>query len=107
MRSTEAGWLDGREVTRVTYDPEAISLDQLRQRAEAAGQADRVYDADRLAGYRTARASDQKRQLIRTPQLQDVPALNAVQLTKINALWPRDREAALGWLSPRQRAAVR
>ena len=114
---TEAGWLDGREVTLVHYNTSRISLEQLAKRAEEVRCAQKVYtmegkssgrlQAGKLdSSYRTASKGDQKRQLQRAPQLTQLPNLTQTQLTKLNALAPRDMSAALQWLSPRQRQLI-
>ncbi|MEO1617212.1 MAG: VPGUxxT family thioredoxin-like (seleno)protein, type 2 [Planctomycetota bacterium] len=115
--ATEAGWLDGREVTLVRYDTSQLDLETLAQRAAKVRCADKIYTADgrSLAGlragkldkrYRTASAADQKRQIARWQTLAKVPGINAMQLTKLNAMAPDDMGSALEWLSPRQRALV-
>lgn len=115
--STQAGWLDGREVTLVNYDKERISLDSLAKKASQVRCADKVYTktGSSLAGlvggkldssYRAASSSDQKKQLSRWDAITQVPSINSMQLTKINSLAPKSREAALQWLSPRQRASL-
>jgi hypothetical protein len=116
--STEAGWLEGREVTRVTYDTRTLSLERLTEVAAAAQCAEKVYasgdEAEALTGvetgtldgrYRQAKASDQKKQIEDWAALKAVPDLTDMQRTKLNALAPEGREAALVWLSPRQRRA--
>ena len=60
---TEAGWLKGREVTLVDFDPEVISQKTLISSARAKSCADQAYADSELVGYRAARESDQKRQL--------------------------------------------
>ncbi len=107
--ATEAGWIEGREVTRVTYDPSAIELPALQQAAEKVECADKTYEAGKdgaLAGYSVAKESDQKRQLMRWEALKKVPHLTPMQLTKLNAFATSDMNAALKWLSPRQRRAL-
>ncbi|MEO1530424.1 MAG: VPGUxxT family thioredoxin-like (seleno)protein, type 2 [Planctomycetota bacterium] len=110
---TEAGFLDGREVTLVHYDNEKVSLEALAKQAAKAKCAEKVYTAEgkSLAGlpggkldasYRAAPASDQKRQVQRWKALKTVPGLNGTQLTKINSLAPSNFSEALMWLSPRQ-----
>lgn len=110
---TEAGFLDGREVTLVHYDDKKISLEALAKEAAKAKCADKVYTSSgkSLAGmpggkldesYRTAPESDQKRQVQRWKALKTVPGLNNMQLTKINSLAPSNFSDALMWLSPRQ-----
>lgn len=112
--TTEAGWLDGREVTLVRYDKNNLALASLARQASQVRCADKVYTAEgrSLAGlrggtldesYRTASASDQKRQISRWPAISQVPGINAMQLTKINSLAPKNTSLALQWLSPRQR----
>lgn len=115
VAATEAGWLDGREVTLVRYDPDKLSLESLAERASDVRCAEKLYTpsgrrlgrlaAGKLDGsYRAAQASHQKRQLSRHPLIYSIPALNTTQLTKLNSLLPRNRKAALAWLSPSQRA---
>ena len=115
--ATEAGWLDGREVTLVKYDKDRLSLNSLANKAAQVRCADKVYtkEGGSLAGlrggtldssYRIASAADQKRQLSRWNAVTQLPTLNAMQLTKINALAPKNMRSALEWLSPRQRAAL-
>ncbi|MEM1107904.1 MAG: VPGUxxT family thioredoxin-like (seleno)protein, type 2 [Planctomycetota bacterium] len=116
--ATEAGWLDGREVTHVTYVPEIISADQLAEQARTARcAADKAYSPapgnDRparlgglavgeLRGYREARASDQNRQLTGYETLLTAPGLTEMQTTKLNAFIRTNPAEALSWLSPRQ-----
>lgn len=113
--ATEAGWLDGREVTLVRYDKNSLTLASLAKQAAQVRCADKVYTAEggSLAGlrggvlnqsYRRASASDQKRQISNWPAISQVPGINAMQITKINSLAPKSESNALQWLSPRQRA---
>ena len=114
--STEAGWLDSREVTKVVFHRQQISLARLIGQAQQrlplsgvylppaamkswAGQVTGVLDQR----YQPAKGLDQKRQLINEPAVLKVPGLTAMQMTKLNAFWPVDQAQALGWLSPRQR----
>ncbi|MDX1389383.1 MAG: VPGUxxT family thioredoxin-like (seleno)protein, type 2, partial [Acidobacteriota bacterium] len=100
--STEAGWVEGREVTLVRFDRGQVSVESLTRAARAAGLADRVYRADELDGaYRLASDSDQKRQ-IRGSVFDDI-ALSPMQRTKVNAFAVGDLERALEWLTPEQR----
>ena len=100
--ATEAGWLDGREVTRVSYLPETISRKRLVRRAAELGVGDQLYTE--LGDYRAARESDQKKQLEGTPfaQLEMTP----MQRTKTNAWARTDPASALAWLTPAQRDAL-
>jgi len=117
--TTEAGWLEGREVTRVIYDPSILSLQELSERARAADSALKVYAPGDAAGvlvgfatgqlddsYRPAGSSDQKKQLAGWSTLRRVPDLTDMQITKLNAFAPISRAKALEWLSPRQRRAL-
>ena len=116
---TEAGWFEGKEVTRVTYDPSRLSLQDLSAKAAAARCNSKVYAPDddlelltKFASsaltdeYRVAKASDQKKQLEQWTAVRALPNLTPMQLTKVNAFAPDSRAAALEWLSPRQRAAL-
>ncbi len=106
--TTEAGFIDGREVTLATYDPARLSLEALAQKAGEAGVATSVYLDDpsllpgskKLVGYRPAPQSDQKRQIQGTPfeQLE----LSPKQATKVNAFVRSDLPAALRHLTPDQ-----
>ena len=78
---TEAGFLDGNEVTLVDYDPAQIPLAELTRKAKAAGVATRVFTS--LEGYRKAPESDQKRQLLGTRYAR--MELTPEQATKVNA----------------------
>ncbi|NOX99015.1 MAG: hypothetical protein GXP30_04655, partial [Verrucomicrobia bacterium] len=117
--STEAGWMEGREVTRVVYDKSKITLQALAQKAYAAGCANKVYaGANDIKGvknfsigklddsYRRAKASDQSKQLTAWRAIRSLPGLTEMQLTKINAYATSDRPRALTWLSPKQRRAL-
>ncbi len=111
--STEAGWLDGREVTLVEYDSNKLTLESLADQAAQVKCAERVYTVSgaalgRLPGgkldnsYRPAAAADQKKQIPSSSPVRKIPGLNSMQLTKINSLIPHSTTAAYEWLSPRQ-----
>jgi len=114
--TTEAGFLDGKEVTRVRYDPATLPLARLIREAERLDCAHALFlPADELAtapaarfkprpleGYRRAPESDQKRQLRGTPAA--ALELSPAQATKLNAWWRADRERALEFLTGEQRA---
>lgn len=115
--ATEAGWLDGREVTLVTWHRDRTTLKDLVLAAEKVRCAEEVAvsteaelkqlpESTRLrAGlltkdYRPARDSDQKRQLAGTPFASI--AMTPRQATRVNA-WARvDREKAKTFLTPLQ-----
>ncbi|MCB1212174.1 MAG: peptide-methionine (S)-S-oxide reductase, partial [Verrucomicrobiales bacterium] len=117
--TTEAGFMGGREVTRVRYDPAVISLPQLIATAEKVECANAVFvpeeevataKATRLqvgaiSGYRSALASDQKKQ-VQGSSFQALP-LSAAQATKINAWARKDLAKALSFLTPSQRATFK
>ncbi|MDA0323945.1 MAG: VPGUxxT family thioredoxin-like (seleno)protein, type 2 [Verrucomicrobia bacterium] len=120
--STEAGWLEGREVTRIIYRSDQLALKALIERAQemkcalgayvdgkALQEVARNAGIDRVGGlehgYRKAPSSDQKRQISNWP-LEQIPGLTAMQQTKLNALGRIDRDRAIAWLSPRQRTAL-
>lgn len=87
---TEAGFIDGKEVTRVEFDPERITLKELTGKARAAEVANEVFIG--LEGYRKAPASDQKRQIQGTRYAG--LALTPEQATKVNAFVRTDPEKA-------------
>lgn len=102
---TEAGWLNGREVTLVYFDPAIISQEKIVQMAKAESCADEIFQGQALKGYRPARESDQKRQLQGT-RFDKIPNLTAYQKTKLNAFARRNPRKAKTFLTPRQRALI-
>ncbi|MAS95173.1 MAG: hypothetical protein CMO55_18405 [Verrucomicrobiales bacterium] len=119
--TTEAGWLDGREVTLVSFDREKLPFEELVGAAAQYDCADKVYalNEDDLTAarksrlsvatltddYRRASDSDQKKQLQGTPF--EELKLSPVQATKVNSFARTNPEAALEWLSPSQVATLR
>ena len=117
--TTEAGFVGGREVTLVKYDPAIISLERLTGAAGRVRCADAVYvpvtefaaarrsglSAESLAGYRAAPASDQKKQLQGTAALK--LNLQGAQATKVNAWLRTDTAKASEFLTPFQRERMR
>ncbi|MCA9669483.1 MAG: hypothetical protein KC503_28000 [Myxococcales bacterium] len=117
---TRPGFLDGREVVEVRFDPRKLSYGELVKRARALGVASRVYahDAAQLAAGRAVAGSavsltarrmrvspkDDKYQLIHS-RWRAVP-LTAEQATRLNAALPVGR-LPQGLLSPRQLALYR
>lgn len=121
---TEAGWLDGREVTLVDYDPATVSLNKLMKKAASVDCAQRVYLPEKAtradlktaqrsrlhvgvldSSYRKAKNSDQKRQLQGTGAAR--LNLSPVQATKLNAWIRVDAFKAREWLSPSQREVLK
>ncbi len=98
VKKTEAGFYDGREVTRVWFDSNKISEETLNKKARSFGVADRAYEVDSrfTSSYRKAPESDQKRQLRGTGV--NAKDLNDFQATKVNAFIRQDRARALKYL---------
>ncbi len=117
--TTEAGFMGGREVTLVRYDPAALSLPNLIATAERVRCANAVSvpatdladaKATRLkvgviTGYRPAPALDQKKQIGGTAA--EKLRLTGAQATKVNAWIRTDPAKALDFLTPSQRAQVK
>ena len=101
VAETEAGWLEGREVTLVRFDPAKISFTDLVKEAKKHDCAKKVYEDPK--DYRPASASDQKKQIQGTPfsRLKLTPQ----QATKINAFARTDPKKAFSYLTPEQQAA--
>lgn len=110
---TEAGFIDGHEVTLVTFDSSRLTLRSLISKASKLGCAEQAYLEKRSASvkgaktvrfskdYRKAPVSDQRRQLQGTVFAK--LDLNGAQATKVNAWCRVDPKKALSWLSPTQR----
>ncbi len=98
---TEAGWLEGHEVTLVKYDPAKISFDNLVKEAKKHDCANKVYPDPK--GYRPASKSDQKKQLQGTPFAR--LKLTPEQATKVNAFARTDPKKAFSYLTPEQQAS--
>lgn len=120
VRSTRAGWLEGREVVEVEYAPERIPFAELLERARGADCAARVWveRGKRLEAARAALGAE-ARELVDDPRpakasdheyyLRDSPyallPLTPLQRVRVNARLGRARQA-LEWLSPSQRALL-
>lgn len=116
--TTEAGFMDGREVTLVKYDPEVIALPRLIAAAEKVECANTVsvpagdlenakatrLNVSTISGYRTAPVGDQKKQLSGTAL--EKLHLTGAQATKVNAWLRVDAAKALACLAPSQRAIL-
>ena len=100
VKQTEAGFYNGREVTRVWYDENMINKESLISKAKQSGVADKVYTVTDNkvfnADYRKAPASDQKRQL-RGTKYENLE-LNPYQATKVNAFARKDQAKANSFL---------
>ena len=118
--TSRAGFLDGREVVELTYDPAVLSYAELLRRAQRAGCSDEVFprsdaqerEARAIFGRRVTRtqaiarsapARDQKRALRGTRFAElDLTPRQAVQVNAAVAA----RRSPARFLSPRQRAQV-
>lgn len=109
---TEAGFMEGHEVTRVLYDPRALDIEGLYEQANERNVASAVYSDDpglaKLDGrtktssrarYRKAPDSDQKRQLGGRVR----GSFTESQLTKLNAFSRSRTGGAERFLPPSQR----
>lgn len=117
--TTEAGFMGGREVTLVKYDPAVISLPQMITAAEKVECANTVsvpatdlpaakttrLKISAISGYRTAPVSDQKKQISGTPAAR--LALTPAQATKVNAWIRTDPSKALLFLTKSQQAQLK
>ncbi len=119
--ATETGWLERHEVVLVTYHTDEVTLEELVKKALQVKCATKVFlqkeeqvaiaqeagaksvGTFTMKQYKTAKPNDQKQQITRSP-IYKIPGLSPMQLTKINALYRADLDAALEWLSPRQKA---
>lgn len=121
VKNTEAGYLNGREVTKVQYRPEEISLEQLTLQASKVDCARKIFVKSEKelnaisdlrfkvqliepSHYKKASASNQKKQL----EGFDLSNLNLsdYQLTKLNAFIRRDPQKALSYLNAKQIASL-
>ncbi|WP_395740126.1 VPGUxxT family thioredoxin-like (seleno)protein, type 2 [Prosthecobacter sp.] len=117
--TTEAGFMDGKEVTLVRYDPQLISLPQLIAAAEKVECAHAVYVAaaelpaartmklkvGTISGYRAAPKSEQKKQISGTAA--EKLTLDPGQATKVNAWIRTDPAKALPFLTKSQQAQLK
>lgn len=109
VTTTQAGFIEGREVTLVTYDPKATSLEKILKQAKADGVATAVYlddpsqlkGARKINGYRPAPARDQKKQIQGTAFA--TLKLTPEQATKVNAFARSQPKKAAEYLTPEQR----
>jgi hypothetical protein len=116
VRATRVGWLEGREVVDLRFDPERLSWSELLRSAREAGCAERVHTASveglarakELLGDRArvletepspASQSDETYYLRRSP-LRFLP-LTPLQVVRLNSVLGRGADPG-GVLSPRQ-----
>lgn len=122
---TRAGFVDGKEVVQVIFDPKVASIDALVKAALSLDCASRIYAGDdatldrlekiapdratRLSGeFTEAPASDQKHALAHSDYKALLDRLTPMQAARVNAAIASGAsdDAIRAWLSPRQRKAV-
>ena len=121
VTGTRAGWMEGREVVELKFDPKRMSYEQLLLQARkmnclshafVSTEAQRKTAAEALGASnatlargsaKDAKASDQLYYLKKSPLAK--LALSPLQKTRINADLRVGRDAKR-WLSPRQRASL-
>lgn len=119
--TTQAGFCEGLEVTRVEFDPGRTSIGAVLDAASASGVASAAFVEDPTAAslrysqvplrprceFTLAPVSDQKRQLSAHGQaLSSQLDLSLAQLTKLNGFAPTGTDRGLSFVSARQRAAL-
>ncbi|HHH27082.1 MAG TPA: thioredoxin family protein [Polyangiaceae bacterium] len=95
--AASAGWLNGREVVEVQFDPDVLTEAELRDESEARGCGDFMAHA---GAARPASDSDRKYHLGRS-RWRYVP-LTPWQASRVNAALGRQGDP-MKWVSPRQR----
>lgn len=120
VMTTEAGWLDGHEVTLVSYRTDIVSITELIKYAQKQQVANSIYlstaqqkkeaksiakNAKSLSGYRKAKPSDQKRQIGGTPYSK--LKLSPEQACKVNAFCRSNPAKAISFLTTKQKAQLK
>lgn len=114
VSETEAGYMDGKEVVRVTFDPGSQAFDQLVEEAHRASCADGVYtdkavlkeQASEVLGASRVRATSAYRKdredkyYLRKSDYRKIP-MTPYQAQHINSLLGQGKDPS-GLLSPRQ-----
>ena len=108
VTETEAGFIGGREVTMVKYNPKITNIAKILAKAKDEGVATAIYLDDptkltgskKLTNYRPAPQRDQKKQLQGTifAKLKLTPE----QATKVNSYARSNPRKALEYLTPEQ-----
>ncbi|HMR87631.1 MAG TPA: VPGUxxT family thioredoxin-like (seleno)protein, type 2 [Saprospiraceae bacterium] len=108
--ATEAGFMHGKEVVKVTYDKDRTSIDVLADKAKNKGCADQIYapvntntklNVLPLAKYK--KDHEDKYYLLKSPY-KSIP-MTELQKTKVNRAIAKGQDASL-YLSPRQLAIL-
>ena len=113
VTETEAGFMDGREVTLVKYDPTVITAEKILKQAKADDVASGIYLLDpsklpgskKFTGYRAAPKSDQKKQIQGT--IFAGLDLTPQQATKVNAFARSNPQKAIKYLTPEQISQIK
>ena len=116
VQSTQAGYMNGTEVVKVSYDPGQISYEELLSASAKKSCADIVYTDDsgekQIAknknisskGTNKYRVDSQDKYYLSQTDYQNIPMLS-VQATKVNAIVAK-RQSPTDVLSPRQLAVL-
>lgn len=116
VESTQAGYMNGTEVVKVSYDPDQISYEELVSASAKKSCADKVYTDDSnekkiakkknisVKGTNKYRVDSQDKYFLSQTEYQSIPMLS-VQATKANALIAK-RQSPSDVLSPRQLAVI-
>jgi hypothetical protein len=114
--ATEPGFMDGREVVQVTYDPKVVSFEQVVHTGQRAQCADRIYvhddqqaeaaqqliEAGKIRKKSSFRPDGEPKYYLSKTPYRAVP-MTALQATRANALIGQGKSPA-SVLSPRQMA---
>ena len=112
VQSTQAGYMNGTEVVKVSYDPDQISYAELVSESSKKRCADKVYTDNNeeksiaknknipSKGTNKYRVDLQDKYYLSQTEYQNIPMLN-IQATKVNALVAK-RQSPSDILSPRQ-----
>ena len=111
--TTEAGFINGAEVTKARFDQRVVSATDLVGDAQRRGVASAVFVDSPIAGvdapvigsgaYSAAPESDQQRQVRGRLRIHD---LHDAQMTKLNSFLPVSLRDAAAFVSPRQLRAL-
>lgn len=114
VAATEAGYMDGKEVVKVTFDPSSRAFDQLLKEARSASCADGVYTdkselkkqaagvlgEGRVGATRAYRKDSEDKFYLRKSDYRKVP-MTPLQAQRVNSLLGQGKDPST-LLSPRQ-----
>jgi peptide methionine sulfoxide reductase MsrA len=107
---TEAGFMYGKEVVKVTYNKQNISLDEISEKAKSKGCADDVYgnlqknSKVHVKPMSTYRKDREDKYHLRKSKYKAIP-MTELQKTKINRAIAKGKDPSI-YLSPRQLAIL-